>query len=103
MAAASDRRFVFDAKVIPLLPGAIELARAGGFLTRGDRSNRTYVGKLEFEGVSGPLQSLAVDPQTSGGLLFAVRPRDAATLVSAGVGVVVGEVHAGPAEIRFRG
>jgi selenide,water dikinase len=103
MAAASNVAFVFDMKSIPLLPGALELAQRSGFLTRGDRSNRTYVGRLEFEGLSGPLQSLAVDPQTSGGLLFALPARDAARLVSAKVGVVVGEVKPGPAEIRFRG
>jgi selenide,water dikinase len=100
MAAASDRLFVFDTRSVPLLPGAAELAPKG-HLTRGDRKNRDYVKQLTFAGVSSTLQQLMVDPQTSGGLLFALSRADAATLVGRGAGVVIGEVRAGAAEIRF--
>ena len=102
MAAASDRLLVFDVTSVPLLPGAADLAPKG-HLTRGDRKNRAYVKKLTFERVSSTLQQLMVDPQTSGGLLFALSRADAAKLVARGVGTIVGEVRAGPAEIRFVG
>jgi selenide,water dikinase len=102
MAAASDVQLVFDVKAVPLLPGATDLAPKG-HLTRGDRKNRDYVKRLVFEGVSSTLQQLMVDPQTSGGLLFALSAADAAAMVAKGVGAVVGDVRAGSAEIRFVG
>ncbi len=67
----------------PLYPGAWGAADAGA-RTGGDARNRAYLaGRLEIE-VSDTLAALAVDPQTSGGLLAAVGPDEARTLGAAG-------------------
>lgn len=100
MAAASGVTLEFRTSALPLLPGVLELARQG-FLTRGDRDNRPYVRDLRFDDVSAEWQSVVVDPQTSGGLLFAVPADDALRLAS--VGVVVGRVVGGAAAVAFRG
>ena len=93
---------MIDARSVPLLPHTLALA-ADGHLTRGERSNRTYVGEaLVWGDVPGPLQSAMVDPQTSGGLLLALPEQGARALVEAGVGAVIGRVEAGPAELHFR-
>jgi selenide,water dikinase len=75
MARASGARFVFEANVLPALPGALDLA-AAGVETGGAAHNRRFVaGSLEVgAGVSADLVTLAHDPQTSGGLLAAVPP-----------------------------
>jgi selenide,water dikinase len=84
MAAASGVQMVIDWGRVPVLPGAIELARAGN-VPGGTRRNRAYllgddapVGEAPRVTVSNALddvaQALAFDPQTSGGLLFAVAP-----------------------------
>lgn len=100
-ARASDVSLVFSAARIPLLQGVLPLVERG-HLTRGEWSNREYVGDaLVWDGVEGPLQSVFVDPQTSGGLLFSLPPPDAARLVASGAGVDVGEVRGGPARIVF--
>lgn len=102
MAYASGVRLVFETSRLPLLPEVLALATAG-HLTRGERTNREYVGSLVFEEVGAALQSVCVDPQTSGGLLFALPARDAARIVTAGLGVEIGRVEAGAAEVVFRG
>lgn len=99
MARASDVRFVFDGAALPVLPDAEALA-AAGHLTRGNLSNRVYVGDaLDLEGLSDTMQCVVADPQTSGGLLLAV-PGDGAHLE--GHAVRVGTVAAGPAAIVVR-
>lgn len=102
IARASGVRLVIDAAAVPLLSGAIQAAEAG-HLTRGERSNRGYVGEaLSWDAVPAALQSVLVDPQTSGGLLFSLPAVDADRLVAAGVGVRVGTVEPGKAAIRVR-
>jgi selenide,water dikinase len=99
IARASGVRLVIESASVPLLPWALQAA-AAGHLTRGEKSNRRYVGEaLSWGDVSPALQSVLVDPQTSGGLLFALPEADAARLVAAGVGVVIGRVEAGEAAI----
>jgi selenide,water dikinase len=73
LARASGVTLNIDASRVPVLPGAIELARRG-IVTRGDRTNRDYVGNdIEIaESVSKELQSLLFDPQTAGGLLISI-------------------------------
>jgi selenide,water dikinase len=73
MAHASGTRFVFDAAALPALPGALELARAG-VGTTGAGHNRRFVdaGLTVGESVAPEALALALDPQTSGGLLAAV-------------------------------
>jgi len=101
MARASGARLLFDATAIPALPGALELA-AAGVETAGSVHNRRFTAPaLEVgPGVTAPLVALAHDPQTSGGLLAAVRPGLLAAveggLAAAGVSSWrVGRVEAG--------
>ena len=83
VARASNVTLEIDSTRVPILPGALELARSG-VLTRGDRLNREYVGEnITFTGsVPGELQSLLFDPQTAGGMLIAV-PADRVQALSA--------------------
>ena len=84
MAMGSDVSIVFDSAALPVLPGALRLAK-GGYLTGGCQRNRAYLAdKVAIEPTVGPgYEDIAFDPQTSGGLLIAVRQRDAARLVQA--------------------
>ncbi|MEM6927235.1 MAG: AIR synthase-related protein, partial [Myxococcota bacterium] len=101
VARASGVALRFDVGVMPLLPRVEELVRAG-HLTRGETSNRAYVGEaLRFEGVPEALQSVLVDPQTSGGLLLAMPLEEASQVAAAAGGVVVGRVESGPVAVTF--
>ena len=84
MARASDVSFRIDTGALPLLPGALDLAKRG-FLTGGGLANHEYVkDDIAYEGsVSPPLAMLLCDPQTSGGLLVAIPRRKAARYLSA--------------------
>jgi selenide,water dikinase len=75
MARGSGTRFVFEAHAMPLLHGALELARAG-VETGGAAHNRRFVAAALEVGLDVPaeLVTLAHDPQTSGGILAAVAP-----------------------------
>lgn len=100
VARASGVAVTLRASALPVLPHALALAEAG-FTTGGAKSNRLYPGEaLQVQdGVSAAQLALALDPQTSGGLLFALPEADAARLVAAGAGVRVGEVLPGPAAV----
>ncbi len=78
MARASNVSLRFDAAALPLLPDVVDLV-GRGFLTGGGMSNREYVKEeLAVEGkLSGELEMILVDPQTSGGLLVALAPDSA--------------------------
>ena len=69
---------------IPLLPGALKLAESG-ILPAGAYRNMAYVRpRLSVaDTVPQALADLIADPQTSGGLLLAVDPADAAALEQA--------------------
>ncbi len=75
VARASGTRLAFQATALPALDGALEAARAG-VETAGAGHNRRFTdGALEMgAGVPPELVALALDPQTSGGLLAAVAP-----------------------------
>ena len=75
MARASQVSIQIDSASVPLLDGALELA-AAGMLTRGDKSNRAYVGEdIEIDAaVDENLLKLLFDPQTAGGMLISVAP-----------------------------
>jgi len=77
-------RLDLDASKLPLLPQARELA-ASGTSTGGCRRNRDWLAdKVSIApGVPTDLVELAFDPQTSGGLLFAIAPTDAARALEA--------------------
>jgi selenide,water dikinase len=108
MARASGTRFVFEADVLPALPGALELA-AEGVETGGAAHNRRFVAPdLTVANVVRPeLVTLAHDPQTSGGLLAAVAPNDlddtVRALNAAGVQAwQVGRVESGSPAVALR-
>ncbi len=89
---------------VPLLPGALELARQGTF-PGGTRRNLEHVTKFTSWHPDIPEEArlLLCDAQTSGGLLVAVRPDRLDALLSAlaaeGVSgaAVIGEITPGPA------
>lgn len=72
VACASNVTIEIDSALVPLISGALELARAG-LLTSGDKTNREYVGEqIEIAStVDSNLLKLFYDPQTAGGLLLA--------------------------------
>jgi selenide,water dikinase len=99
MALGAGLRFQIDTAALPLLPDAVDLC-GRGFTCGGTRSNRAFgasrVGYAPSLGED--LIGLVNDPQTSGGLLFAVPPdrceaaRAAVLAHGALCAVVVGEV-----------
>lgn len=101
MARTSGSRVAFDAAALPALPGALALA-AAGLETDGARHNRRFVAPAlrADPGVDESLVVLALDPQTSGGLLAAIRP-ERLVGVEAGLAAVgvpswrIGRVEAG--------
>jgi selenide,water dikinase len=92
MARASGTRFAFEAAALAglALPGAIDLIRAG-VETTGAGHNRRFVEPSLSVGpnVASEAIALALDPQTSGGLLAAVPPRVVDSVIRdlAGIGV----------------
>ena len=83
MACASKVTIEIDAKAVPLLEGALELA-SEGMLTSGDKTNREYVGAdVEIAGsVDQTLVKLLFDPQTAGGMLIAIPEAKAEALLA---------------------
>jgi selenide, water dikinase len=77
MAAASGCTIEIDAAQVPLLDGAIDLVR--GNIPGGGKTNRQHFDRRTSIEASVPsdLADLLFDPQTSGGLLIAVREADA--------------------------
>jgi selenide,water dikinase len=92
MARASSTRFVFEAASLPVLDGAREVA-AAGVETSGAGHNRRFVADhlTVAAGVPAELIAVAMDPQTSGGLLAAVPadPSDAVAAILRAAGVEV--------------
>jgi selenide,water dikinase len=82
VACASKVTIEIDARAVPLLDGAFELASAG-MLTSGDKTNREYIGAdVEIApGVDANLVKLLFDPQTAGGMLIAIREEKAEALL----------------------
>jgi selenide,water dikinase len=83
MARASKVTIEIDARAVPLLTGALELA-GEGLLTSGDKTNREYVGAdVEIrDGVDENLVKLLFDPQTAGGMLIAINASKAEALLA---------------------
>jgi selenide,water dikinase len=99
MAERSGVTVRFHVAAVPLYPGAFGAADAG-VRTGGDERNRAYLsGRLRIN-VPDTLAALAIDPQTSGGLLAAVGPDDAGALCAAGWWDV-GEVVDGPPAVEL--
>jgi len=82
MAERSGVRIRLDASAMPALLGALDVASAGE-RTGGDRRNREFaLPHVELDGTPDELVTLGFDPQTAGGLLFAV-PADQGVTVQA--------------------
>ena len=99
MAEASGVAVELDLDALPALPGALEAA-ATGLVPAGAGKNRDSLGAvLEISPGADPLRvDLALDPQTSGGLLAAVAPEDVDRLLRRlPAAEVVGRVVGGPA------
>jgi selenide, water dikinase len=88
-----------DADSIPLYPGA-RAAAEGGTRTGGDARNRAYLEGRFSAKSNAAIEALAVDPQTSGGLLAAVTAEDARLLLTKGWWDI-GEVVTGPAAVEL--
>jgi selenide, water dikinase len=73
LAKASKVTLVIDSERVPILAGALALARQR-MVNRGDRTNREYVGDdVELaSSISKEMASVLYDPQTAGGMLIAV-------------------------------
>ena len=99
MADRSGVTLRFDADALPLYAGALQAAEAGT-RTGGDPRNRSHLQGKARCSAPAALEAIAYDPQTSGGLLAAVEPGDAAALVDAGF-VVIGSVGEGPAAVEL--
>jgi selenide,water dikinase len=82
VASSSGVRVVLDADALPALPGALELA-AAGVRTGGDRRNREFAEHHVESSAPAPLEALAYDPQTAGGLLVSLPQERAAVLEAA--------------------
>lgn len=82
MAKGSGVCLEINSAQVPLLPDVLELIEQG-MLTRGDKSNRAYVGDtIEFDkDVTGYMQSAMYDPQTAGGLLISLTGKNSAAFV----------------------
>ena len=103
MIEGTDTGMVIDSTVVPVLPNAPELARMGmvpGGLQR-NREFRQDMVEIDRK-VPDYLADILFDPQTSGGLLIAVAPEKADTLLGRlhGAGVeeaaVIGEIFSAP-------
>ncbi len=82
LARASNVVVALNSAAIPILPGALELAEQG-LTPGGTERNRAYAAPHAHlaPSISQPLTDILYDPQTSGGLLFALSSEDADTLV----------------------
>jgi selenide,water dikinase len=83
LACASNVTIEIDSSRVPLINGALELARMG-MMTGADKTNREYVGEDVSidEGIDPNLMKLFFDPQTAGGLLLAIPEERANDLLS---------------------
>lgn len=100
IAQASRLQAIVHTGSVPLLPGALEAARAD-LVPGGSRRNRRYVDAhlRGAERVDPTLLTVLCDAQTSGGLLLCVPPKAAAALVAelGGASAVIGELLAAEA------
>ena len=88
---------------VPVLPGAAVLAQAGIVTGAGARNWASYGSSVALGAdLPGWAGALLCDPQTSGGLLIAVAPQDAATVLAVlpGGAAVIGRMVAGEPGIR---
>jgi selenide,water dikinase len=82
MASGSGVTLVIESAKLPLLKSAVRLAEKG-YITGGCKRNKDYLDdKIAIDpSIREGLVEVALDPQTSGGLLIAIAKRQAAKLV----------------------
>jgi selenide,water dikinase len=97
-----------DASKLPVLSGALEMAKEG-VIPGGSRRNENETrGRVDADGLDAGLRALLFDAQTSGGLLMAVPPEKTEALMSAlgdgGVpsASVIGKVTSGPPRVKVK-
>jgi len=84
MLAASGVSAEVDAAAVPLFPNAVELAERGAIPGGTKRNREALAPHVQFDPeIPEPLRVLLFDAQTSGGLLIAVDPDRANTLIAA--------------------
>lgn len=99
IALASNSTLSFSAATLPVLPGALELAPKN--LPCGGRSNQRHYDRIAIgAGVAPEHLLVACDPQTAGGLLFAVKAQDASGFVDALRSAGVAATPVGTVEVR---
>lgn len=82
MAEGSGKTLVIDTKKLPVMKGTKEYAQMG-LIPAGAYRNREYAGERVKSEIGGSwLEDVVYDPQTSGGLLLAARPKDAEILLA---------------------
>jgi len=88
-----------DARAVPVIPGVLDLARAG-VVPGGTRRNHAHVrSRVEWGGLTEPEQLVLADAQTSGGLLIAATAADRLreAMIARGVAfAAIGVTEAGP-------
>jgi selenide,water dikinase len=83
MAQGGGVTLVFEESDLPLLPGALELCRAGMVPGGGARNRQFYAPLTRIsDEIAEAMADLAFDPQTSGGLLIALPETDAIKLLA---------------------
>lgn len=94
---------------IPMLPGAAELARDGVRTGASGRNWASYGEAVRLpDGLADWKRDLLTDPQTSGGLLIAVDPKDAHAVIDlarrhgAALACEIGRLVEGPAQVVIR-
>ena len=81
MAKASDVSIEINSKEVPILEGAVDMAKMG-IIPAGMYRNKEYVGKdVELQNIEIEIEDVLYDPQTSGGLLISVNSDLAEMLV----------------------
>lgn len=81
MAKASDVSIEIEAKEVPILDGAVEMAQMG-IIPAGMYRNKEYISKdVDVKNIKPEIEDILYDPQTSGGLLVSVKPELAQELV----------------------
>jgi len=105
LGCASKVSISLDSAALPVLDGAVRLA-ASGYVTRGDEETRHHLGAaLRIGGTVAPeLVSIALDPQTSGGLAIVVDDSSVSGLLMeldrrGIIGYPIGEVGSGASTI----
>jgi selenide,water dikinase len=96
-----------DWNALPLLPGALDLARSGFLTGASGRNFAGYGDKVVLApAIDDAAKALLTDPQTSGGLLVSCTPDSVAEVLAAfradgfAQATVIGEMRAGAAGVR---